>query len=168
VALHDVSLGRLPSDCRVDEADGGLEGIAREAHDDELSRDLLAALRRTGPPRDASRSLLHHDYWYGNTLWSDGDLTGVIDWTSARIGDPQKDVALARCDLAVTLDLRASDEFVDRYRALGGATGAFAYWDLLWALLGYRWIDEWVAVTPSSDCPACYLRTDARESSRSP
>jgi aminoglycoside phosphotransferase (APT) family kinase protein len=145
VALHRIALDRLPSDCRVDEPDGGLEGIAREARDDELSRALLAALRRTGPPKVASRSLLHHDYWYGNTLWSDGRLTGAIDWISARIGDPQKDVALARCDLAVTLDLRASDEFVDRYRGLGGATGTFAYWDLLWAVMGHRWIDEWLA-----------------------
>jgi aminoglycoside phosphotransferase (APT) family kinase protein len=144
-SLHGIALDRLPSDCRVDDPDGGLDGIARQARDDELSRALLAALRRTGPPRDASRSLLHHDYWYGNTLWSDGRLTGVIDWTSARMGDPQKDVALARCDLAVTLDLRASNEFVDRYRGLGGATGAFAYWDLLWALMGYRWIEEWLA-----------------------
>jgi aminoglycoside phosphotransferase (APT) family kinase protein len=70
----------------------------------------------------------------------------VIDWRSARIGDPQKDVALARCDLALTLDLRASNDFVDRYRSLGGgATGTFNYWDLLWALMGYRWIDEWLA-----------------------
>ena len=69
----------------------------------------------------------------------------MIDWTSARIGDPQKDVALARCDLALTLDLRASNDFVDRYRSLGGATGTFIYWDLLWALMGYRWIDEWLA-----------------------
>jgi aminoglycoside phosphotransferase (APT) family kinase protein len=145
VALHRIELDRLPSDCRLDEADGGVEGIAREVHDDELSKALLAALRRTAPPRDASRSLLHHDYWYGNTLWSDGALTGVIDWTSARIGDPQKDVALARCDLALTLDPRASNDFVDRYRSLGGATGTFIYWDLLWALMGYRWIDEWLA-----------------------
>ena len=145
VALHRIALDRLPSDCRIDEPDGGLEGIAREARDDELSRALLSALRRTGPPRSASRSLLHHDYWYGNTLWSDGGLTGVIDWTSARIGDPQKDVALARCDLAVTLDLEASNEFVDQYRSLGGGTGPHVYWDLLWALMGYRWIEEWLA-----------------------
>jgi len=144
VALHGIPLDRLPSDCRTDDPDGGLEGVAREARDDELSRALLAALRRTGPPRVAPGSLLHHDYWYGNTLWSDGGLTGVIDWISARIGDPQKDVALARCDLAVTLDLRASNEFVDRYRGLGGPTGAFAYWDLLWALMGYRWIEDWL------------------------
>ena len=144
VALHGIPLDRLPSDCRTDDPDGGLEGVAREARDDELSRALLAALRRTGPPRVAPGSLLHHDYWYGNTLWSDGVLTGVIDWISARVGDPQKDVALARCDLAVTLDLRASNEFVDRYRSLGGSTGAFAYWDLLWALMGYRWIEEWL------------------------
>jgi len=145
VELHRIELDRLPSGCRLDEADGGVERIAREVHDDELSQALLAALRRAALPRDASRSLLHHDYWYGNTLWSDGALTGVIDWTSARIGDPQKDVALARCDLALTLDLRASNDFVDRYRSLGGATGTFIYWDLLWALMGYRWIDEWLA-----------------------
>jgi len=145
VALHAIARDRLPSDCRVDEPDGGLEGIAGEVHNDELSRALLAALRRTRPSETVSRSLLHHDYWYGNTLWSGDSLTGVIDWISARIGDPQKDVALARCDLAVTLDLRASAEFVDQYRRLGGGTGAFAYWDLLWALMGYRWIDEWIA-----------------------
>jgi len=53
-------------------------------------------------------------------------------------------VALARCDLAITLDLRASNELVDRYHSLGGERGAFTYWDLHWALTGYRWIDEWL------------------------
>jgi hypothetical protein len=87
--------------------------------------------------------LLHHDYWYGNTIWSGGSLD--IDWISARTGDAQKDVALARSDVAVTLDLGAADELTDHYRRLGGESGSVVYWDLLFGLMAHRWVEDWHA-----------------------
>lgn len=143
VELHRIPLDILPTDLRADDPDGGLASLEREAHGDDLSRSLLKELHRRLPLLPSRRVLLHHDYWFGNTIWSDGSLTGVIDWISARIGDPQKDLALARSDVAVTLDPRAADEVSDRYRHLGGETGSFVYWDLLFGLMAYRWVEDW-------------------------
>jgi aminoglycoside phosphotransferase (APT) family kinase protein len=85
--------------------------VARQTGSDALSRRLLGALDQSLPAESgATPVLLHHDYWYGNTIWQDGRLTGVVDWSSARLGDPRQDLALARTDLAVTLDLDAADE----------------------------------------------------------
>jgi aminoglycoside phosphotransferase (APT) family kinase protein len=145
VAIHAIGADRLPAGFRRnDPLVPYVAGLAREARDDGVSRALLAAIRRTIPEEPVAPVLLHHDYWYGNTLWENGRLTGVIDWTSARLGDAATDVALARCDLAVTLDLRAADELVDRYRALGGSIRGLLFWDLCWALVTHRWIEEWL------------------------
>jgi aminoglycoside phosphotransferase (APT) family kinase protein len=40
------------------------------------------------PPRTAERLFIHRDYHPGNVLWSQGALTGVVDWVHASIGSP--------------------------------------------------------------------------------
>ena len=40
------------------------------------------------PTRSVVPSLLHGDFWPGNSLWRDGQLVAVIDWEDAFWGDP--------------------------------------------------------------------------------
>ncbi len=53
----------------------------------------------------------------GNTVWRSGRLVGVIDWTSAELGDSRTDVSQCRIDLALSLGLDAADTFLDAYQA---------------------------------------------------
>ena len=45
--------------------------------------------------------LVHGDLWQGNTLWSAGVCTGVIDWDAAGAGSPGIDLGTLRLDAAL-------------------------------------------------------------------
>src|SRR6266849_2731715 len=67
---------------------------------EELWYDVAEALRSAAPAPAAHRAALtHHDFWFGNTLWSGERLTGIVDWDGARIDDPGFDVGYARLDM---------------------------------------------------------------------
>lgn len=86
------------------------------------------AVVRGDPPRDPRR-FIHRDYHPGNTLWSRGRLSGVVDWTAASWGPPSEDVAHMRWNLAVSHGVDAADQFLARWRALTGAWH-HPFWDL--------------------------------------
>ncbi|MFN8526408.1 MAG: phosphotransferase [Chloroflexota bacterium] len=96
------------------------------------TRPLLPALRQTWnahvmPPA----SLVHGDYWAGNTLWSRGSLKAIVDWEQWKLGDPDWDVACCRFDLSLTQGLDAADQFVDHYQQEAGRTvTGLRFWDL--------------------------------------
>ena len=86
-----------------------------------------AALRRPHlvenwkPPSDLRRSEIvkraigHGDFHPGNLLWSREQLTGVIDWSSARIGPRAYEVAYCRADLTVLIGADAAERFRQIY-----------------------------------------------------
>lgn len=45
------------------------------------------------PQEDAPARLLHVDYGPHNLMLDDGEVSGVLDWESARIGDPAEDLS---------------------------------------------------------------------------
>lgn len=66
----------------------------------EESQELLAALSAERPkPEDAPQTLIHGDFTIDNVLFSDGRVTGIIDWAGGDVGD-------RRFDLAVALEAR--------------------------------------------------------------
>jgi aminoglycoside phosphotransferase (APT) family kinase protein len=89
-------------------------------------------------------TLIHGDFWFGNTIWRDGRLTGIIDWDGAAIADPARDVAGARNDLALLSGARAADLFLARYESARGPLHDLAFWDLLTSLPPIRWLPHWV------------------------
>jgi aminoglycoside phosphotransferase (APT) family kinase protein len=66
-------------------------------------------------------ALAHCDYWSGNTVWRDGTLTGVVDWSGAAFGPRSLDLGWGRLDLYLLYDQRIADEFVAAYRTASGA-----------------------------------------------
>ncbi|MFB6170511.1 MAG: phosphotransferase family protein [Haloarculaceae archaeon] len=50
---------------------------------------------RTRQPTVPETTLVHGDFRIGNMLVDDGELTGVLDWELARIGDPMYDLGYA-------------------------------------------------------------------------
>ena len=49
-----------------------------------------------GPAPELAETFIHRDFNPGNTLWRDGRLTGVIDWTQACTGPPAADAGHLR------------------------------------------------------------------------
>lgn len=72
------------------------------AHFDKLLGEerIRAALSAVPVYPQSNRScLLHGDFWLGNILWSNGSITGVIDWENALFGEPLADLANTRLEL---------------------------------------------------------------------
>ena len=101
--------------------------------------------------------LIHGDFRMGNILAEDSQLTGVLDWELAHLGDHHEDLAYA-C-MAVwrfhrvergAMGLGSIDSFLDAYREAGGRPidrARFDYWRIYrtcwWALgclsMGRTW-----------------------------
>jgi aminoglycoside phosphotransferase (APT) family kinase protein len=99
----------------------------------------LAERVRANPP-----TLIHGDFWFGNTLWERGHLTGIVDWDGARIADPANDVAIARNDLALLEGARGPEVFLSAYERIRGPLNDLAFWDLYSCLAPIRWLPHWV------------------------
>ena len=87
--------------------------------------EMAAAPPPAGPP-----AFIHRDYHPGNTLWVEGRLTAIVDWTSASWGPPAVDVAHMRANLAMSFGVEAADEFLEDYRVVADRYAHHAYWDL--------------------------------------
>jgi aminoglycoside phosphotransferase (APT) family kinase protein len=62
-------------------------------------------------------SLLHIDYWSGNILWREDEISAVLDWEEAAYGDPAIDVAYARMNIVLMDAPEAADEFLRVYES---------------------------------------------------
>jgi len=146
--LHATPLDRLPRDFRRDGTP--VERLASIlGRDPEVRDPLWDTIGSTLAPIAArvngnGEVLIHCDFWFGNTIWQGGLLTGIIDWSGARIGDPARDVAGARNDLALLSGARVADVFLARYEAERGQLRDLAFWDLLTSLPPIRWLPHWV------------------------
>jgi aminoglycoside phosphotransferase (APT) family kinase protein len=74
-------------------------------------RDLFPNLRPVPP------TLVHIDYWSGNILWHEGEISAVLDWEEAACGDPIIDVAYARLNMTLMGLPDAANEFLRIYEA---------------------------------------------------
>ena len=90
----------------------------------------VIALARGRRPRVRGR-FIHRDYHPMNVLWSRGRLTGVVDWTNARIGPPGIDVAWARQNLVVSHGVAVAERFRQLAKAALGREQ-----DPVWDALG--------------------------------
>lgn len=88
--------------------------------------------------------LAHFDFWCGNALWSGPELTGVVDWTSARPAPRGVDVAWCRQDLVLLGSPSAADTFVSAYeRAAGVGLENLRWWDLHAAARASDSVETW-------------------------
>ena len=147
-AIHATPLDRLPHDFpREGTAAERLQRFLDRGADvrdplwDTVASTLtpIATRVRTNPP-----TLMHGDFWFGNTLWEHGRLTGIVDWDGARIGDPAHDVAIARNDLALLAGARGAQIFLEEYEGIRGHLDELAFWDLYSSLAPIRWLPHWV------------------------
>ena len=83
-----------------------------------------------GPPPPSERVLVHRDFHPGNVLWTDGVVTGVIDWVSTCAGPPEADIGHCRTNLAIHHGQDWADEFLAIWQELTGTRDYHPYWDL--------------------------------------
>jgi aminoglycoside phosphotransferase (APT) family kinase protein len=69
------------------------------------------------PALPGAPALLHGDIGFHNFLFEQGQLTAVLDWEFAHLGDPAEDLAYVRNTIGGSLDWPA---FMAAYRAAGG------------------------------------------------
>ena len=105
-------------------------------------RDTLESI---GPlPQRNQSTLLHGDFWPGNTLWRDGRLIAIIDWEDAALGDPLADVGNTRLEILWAFGVDAMNAFTHRYKAMTALDFTnLPYWDLAAALRPASRIAGW-------------------------
>jgi aminoglycoside phosphotransferase (APT) family kinase protein len=73
-----------------------------------------------GPAPPHRPCFIHRDYHPGNTLWAEGRLVGVVDWTGGSWGPPSIDLGHMRLNLVWDLGLEVADRFLAAHHALTG------------------------------------------------
>lgn len=69
------------------------------------------------PEREGRSVMLHGDFGFHNFLFDAGELTAVLDWEFAHIGDPAEELGYVRETVGDAIDW---DRLVARYNAAGG------------------------------------------------
>jgi aminoglycoside phosphotransferase (APT) family kinase protein len=84
-------------------------------HPDSWQRafDILA----DGPP-DYDARFLHRDFSHRNLLWTDGAISGVVDWVETSTGPVWLDAGHAATNLAVAFGPEPARSFLAEYAAL--------------------------------------------------
>ena len=102
-------------------------------------RANAAALEASG-----GDALVHHDLHPGNTLWSRGRVSGIVDWPMAGRGFPAYDRAYLRLDVSIALGLDAGDGVAAASASVGIGADHPA-WDLVVGLRALPNPDLWVS-----------------------
>lgn len=87
------------------------------------------ARRLLSDPAPTKTTFVHGDYQHFNLLWSRGSLTGVVDWTLAGRGHPDRDVGHCRLNLAVLFTPEWASTFRDAYEEEAGRR-VDPWWDV--------------------------------------
>jgi aminoglycoside phosphotransferase (APT) family kinase protein len=71
--------------------------------------------------------VIHGDFRPGNFLYVGSDITALLDWELAHLGDPVEDLAWAYRDFWSPARFVALEDFVDAYVAAGGPRPSAAH-----------------------------------------
>lgn len=155
-SIHAVEVDRiadvLPAESREERM---LRHLAEELTDAETTGAAIDVATVVGivldrlPGVQTRRRLTHGDFHAGNVLWSDGTVSGVLDWPAARIGDPRADLAYLRLDTTLILGEDAAEAVLAAYeRTTGAPVDDIALWDLLAVTTALpepvRWLPGWL------------------------
>lgn len=110
-----------------------------------LDGSLAVAVRsRWAQIAAAAQVLTHTDFWSGNVVWRDRNLTGIVDWSGAARGPRGFDLGWCRLDLVLLFDEQIADVFLHAYQdAIGHAVSDVALWDGWAAARSYNGVESW-------------------------
>lgn len=89
-----------------------------------LADRCVEAIRRHPPRPDESPVLMHGDFHPGNLVWTDGELTGVVDWTGTRLGSRGFELAYCRGDVALLFGMDGVRRLTEHYADIAGEVPA--------------------------------------------
>jgi aminoglycoside phosphotransferase (APT) family kinase protein len=122
-----------------------------EAHPDgptvwQATRQLWPDLAAVPP------ALVHIDYWSGNVLWGQDEITAVLDWEEAACGDPGIDVAYCRMDMRLSGLGQVADTFLAAYEeAAQRRVANLGFWELAAAARPMFHAEGWVSESPARE-----------------
>jgi aminoglycoside phosphotransferase (APT) family kinase protein len=117
-----------------------------------LMKDLQPKLQADTP------ALLHIDYWSGNILWHEDEISAVIDWEEASYGDPACDVAYAMMNITLMGFPEAADEFLKVYKSeLGREIKNLEFWKLAASVRPMTDAKDW-KVNPGGENAGIFLK----------
>jgi len=90
-------------------------------------REAAALVAAQPPP--AHTCFIHRDYQHFNLLWSNEQLTGVVDWIEACVGPAAVDVGHCRLNLALLFSVDVAERFRELYEAEAGRA-VDPWWDV--------------------------------------
>ena len=105
------------------------------------------ACSRSGSARSPGEpTLVHDDFWPGNTVWLRNKLNAVIDWSEAEVGDPRADVSQCRIDLTAMHSEEYAEAFLDAYQRSrpGGPLPDIWFFDLFRGLRALGSLERWL------------------------
>jgi len=94
------------------------DGVTLDWLEDRGLRD--AAREAASGPLVDEKVFVHGDYQHFNVLWSQGRLTGVVDWPNAATGNRGSDVGHCRLNLAVLFGPSAAADYLAAYEGAAG------------------------------------------------
>ncbi|HSL42240.1 MAG TPA: aminoglycoside phosphotransferase family protein, partial [Anaerolineales bacterium] len=104
----------------------------------QLLRNQYPKIERVPPV------LLHIDYWSGNVLWHESEISAVIDWEEASYGDPAVDVGYALMNMVLMGLPEAGNEFLRVYESkMGKQLSNLAFWELAAAVRPMIHAQDW-------------------------
>jgi aminoglycoside phosphotransferase (APT) family kinase protein len=104
-----------------------------ETERDPLTAAAVGALTARMPSLSSERVFTHGDFHPGNVLWQRGRITGVVDWSAARLDARWSELAYCRADVCLLLGPDIADRLADAYSNIVGDTSdELAVYDIIW------------------------------------
>ena len=146
-AIHGLRPARRPRDYQS-WAVPAKRVVPDWATDPAAWRRAFAVVDQDPPAYEGT--FLHRDFQPRNVLWSDGHLSGVVDWVETSWGPAGLDVAHCRTHLAFTHGTAVADRFAEAYAEATARREPAPYWDVL-DLVGWLPSPNRVAIVSGPD-----------------
>lgn len=89
---------------------------------DPLTAAAVSAVTAHLPSLTSERVFTHGDFHPGNVLWRRGRISGVVDWSAARLDARWCELAYCRAEVCLLLGPDIADRLADAYSNIVGET----------------------------------------------
>jgi aminoglycoside phosphotransferase (APT) family kinase protein len=129
--FHETALDGAEDALPRTPTDETWEPPAGEHH--PLTAAAVSAVTARLPSLSSERVFTHGDFHPGNVLWQRGRITGVVDWSAARLDARWSELAYCRADVCLLLGPDVADRLADAYSDIVGDTSdELAVYDVMW------------------------------------